>query len=85
MELADDFRIRAQRCLALAGAAPTLEAQTHWLGMAQLWLNLAQYAEEQDQHPVRKAPPRWPPARAEHIPLSPAGSHAKKAPAQGRG
>jgi hypothetical protein len=48
MELSQDFRIRAQGCLALAGAAPTLEAQTHWLAMAQLWLNLAQYSEDQD-------------------------------------
>jgi hypothetical protein len=48
MELSQDFRTRAQRCLALAGAAPTLEAQTHWLGMAQLWLNLAQYSEDQE-------------------------------------
>jgi hypothetical protein len=49
MELYDEFRTRAQRCLALAGAAPTLEAQTHWLSMAQLWLNLAQFAEDQDK------------------------------------
>jgi hypothetical protein len=49
MELSDEFRRRAQRCLALAGAAPRLEAQTHWLGMAQLWHSLAQYAEDQDQ------------------------------------
>ena len=53
MELYDEFRIRAQRCLALAGAAPTIEAQTHWLSMAQLWLSLAQFAEDQDQHFVR--------------------------------
>ena len=25
-----------------------LEAQAHWLAMAQLWFNLAQHAEEQD-------------------------------------
>lgn len=55
MELCDEFRTRAQRCLALAGAAPALEAQTHWLGMAQLWLSLAQYAEEQDHPAVRKS------------------------------
>jgi len=48
MVLSDEFRTRAQRCLALAGAAPTLEAQTHWLSMAQLWLSLAQYSEEQE-------------------------------------
>jgi hypothetical protein len=48
VELADEFRTRAQRCLKLAQEAPTLEAQTHWLAMAQLWFNLAQHAEEQD-------------------------------------
>ena len=49
MELSDEFRTRGHRCLALAGAAPTLEAQSHWLSMAQLWHSLAQYAEDQDQ------------------------------------
>lgn len=48
MELAEEFRTRAQRCLKLAHEAPTLEAQTHWLAMAQLWFNLAEHAEEQD-------------------------------------
>ena len=48
MELAEEFRTRAQRCLKLAKEAPTLEAQTHWLAMAQLWFGLAQHAEEQD-------------------------------------
>ncbi len=48
MELAEEFRTRAQRCLKLAQEAPTLEAQTHWLAMAQLWFSLAQHAEEQD-------------------------------------
>ena len=48
MELAEEFRTRAQRCLKLAHEAPTLEAQTHWLAMAQLWFGLAQHAEEQD-------------------------------------
>jgi hypothetical protein len=48
VELAEEFRTRAQRCLKLAHEAPTLEAQTHWLAMAQLWFGLAQHAEEQD-------------------------------------
>jgi hypothetical protein len=48
MDLSDDFRIRARRCLALAGAAPTIESQTHWLSMAQLWFSMAQHAEERD-------------------------------------
>jgi hypothetical protein len=48
VELAEEFRMRAQRCLKLAQDAPTLEAQTHWLAMAQLWFSLAQHAEEQD-------------------------------------
>jgi hypothetical protein len=47
-ELSAEFRARAQRCLKLAQDAPTLEAQTHWLAMAQLWLGLAQHAEEQE-------------------------------------
>ena len=49
MEISDEFRTRGHRSLALAGAAPTLEAQAHWLSMAQLWHSLAQYAEDQDQ------------------------------------
>jgi hypothetical protein len=48
VELGEEFRTRAQRCLKLAQEAPTLEAQTHWLAMAQLWFSLAQHAEEQD-------------------------------------
>ena len=48
MELAEEFRTRAQRCLKLAHEAPTLEAQTHWLAMAQLWFSLAEHAEGQD-------------------------------------
>ena len=40
--------MRAQRCLKLAQDAPMLEAQAHWLAMAQLWFNLAQHAEEQE-------------------------------------
>jgi hypothetical protein len=48
MPLAAEFRARALRCLKLAHGAPTLEAQTHWIAMADLWLSLAQHAEEQD-------------------------------------
>lgn len=55
MELAEEFRTRAQRCLKLAQEAPTLEAQTHWLAMAQLWFKLAQHAEEQDARFLSKS------------------------------
>ena len=48
MELAEEFRARAQRCLKLFQEAPTIEAQAHWISMAQLWLNLACHTEEQD-------------------------------------
>lgn len=48
MELAEEFRARAQRCLKLAHSAPTLEAHTHWIAMAELWLSLAHHAEEQE-------------------------------------
>ncbi len=55
MELAEEFRTRAQRCLKLAQEAPMLEAQTHWLAMAQLWFSLAQHAEEQDAEFLSKS------------------------------
>lgn len=59
VELAEEFRTRAQRCLKLAQEAPTLEAQTHWLAMAQLWFSLAQHAEEQEaQFLSQSASPR---------------------------
>jgi hypothetical protein len=47
VDLADEFRNRAQRCLKLANEALTLEAQTHWLAMTQLWFSLAEHAEGQ--------------------------------------
>ncbi|HET7680742.1 MAG TPA: hypothetical protein VFK79_11490 [Xanthobacteraceae bacterium] len=53
MDLATEFRIRAERCLALSREAATIESQTHWLGMAQLWYSLAQYAEDQDMMSLR--------------------------------
>ena len=58
VELAEEFRTRAQRCLKLAHEAPTLEAQTHWLAMAQLWFGLAQHAEEQDAMFLSNSPSR---------------------------
>ena len=48
MDLAGEFRTRAQRCLKLAQEAPTIESHTHWIGMAQLWFNMAEYTESQD-------------------------------------
>ena len=58
MELSEEFRTRAQRCLKLAQDAPTLEAQTHWLAMAQLWFGLAQHSEEQDAQFLSKSAAR---------------------------
>jgi hypothetical protein len=55
VEIAEEFRTRAQRCLKLAQQAPTLEAQTHWLAMAQLWFSLAQHSEEQDAQFVSRS------------------------------
>jgi hypothetical protein len=80
MELCDEFRARAQRCLALAGAAPTLEAHTHWLSMAQLWLNLAQHAEDQEQHFIRDGAAALTHASAEQMRMSLSNSHAIKKP-----
>ncbi len=55
MDLAEEFRLRAQRCLKLSQEAPTLESQTHWLAMAQLWFSLAQHTEEQDAEFLSKS------------------------------
>lgn len=48
MKLSEEFRTRAERCLKLAHQSPTLESHTHWLAMAQLWFQLAEYGEAQD-------------------------------------
>jgi hypothetical protein len=48
VELAEEFLKNADECLRLAQDAHTLEAQIHWLSMAQFWRNLAQQAEEED-------------------------------------
>jgi hypothetical protein len=46
--LAEDFRRNAERCFKLAQEALTVGIQVHWVDMAQLWLDLARHAEEQD-------------------------------------
>jgi hypothetical protein len=48
MKLSEEFRTRAERCLKLAHQAPTLGSHTHWLAMAQLWFQLAEYDDAQD-------------------------------------
>ena len=57
MDLTDEFRVRSERCLKLAREAPTAEAHTHWLAMAQLWLSLAEHAEEQEAGLLARARP----------------------------
>jgi hypothetical protein len=46
--LAEEFRTRAAECFRWSQSARTLESRIHWLSMAQLWLQLAQYAEEKE-------------------------------------
>jgi hypothetical protein len=48
VDLATECRAQAVECLRSAQNACTLEAQTYWLAMAQLWLNFAQHAEERE-------------------------------------
>ena len=48
MEISEDFRKSAQRCLKLAQDASSLESQIHWLDMACLWCILVQHAEERE-------------------------------------
>jgi hypothetical protein len=46
--LAEEFRNNAQQCFKWAREARSIESQTYWLDMAQLWLRLAQHAEERE-------------------------------------
>jgi hypothetical protein len=52
MDLSQEFRLRAERCLELAREAMTVESHAHWIAMAQLWLNLGNFAEELDGLPA---------------------------------
>jgi hypothetical protein len=45
--LAEEFIRNAQECLRLAEEANTIEAQIHWLSMAQFWRHLAVQAGEE--------------------------------------
>lgn len=65
MDIAEEFRTRAQHCLKLAHEALTLEAQTHWLAMAQLWFSLAEHAEERDAASIGEAS-AWPQVGRKH-------------------
>jgi predicted CoA-binding protein len=44
----DELRKNAADCFRRAQDASTLANRTAWLSMAQFWLQLAQYAEEQE-------------------------------------
>jgi len=55
VELAEEFRTRAAECFRWAQNARTLESRVHWLSMAQVWLQLAQYAE--DKEAIRNSNP----------------------------
>jgi hypothetical protein len=44
----EHFRDNARTCLDHAQNAQTLQQRNHWVGMAQLWLNLAQHLEDGD-------------------------------------
>jgi hypothetical protein len=48
LELAEEFLKNATECLRRAEEANTMEAQIHWLSMAQFWRNLAQQTTEDD-------------------------------------
>jgi hypothetical protein len=52
MALADQFRTYAQDCLAKAKEAATIGDRVYWLGMAQFWMRLAQYAERNAAGPT---------------------------------
>ena len=52
----EQFRANAHKCLEHAQNAQTLQQRNHWVGMAQLWLNLAQHVEDGDAQ-ADAAPP----------------------------
>jgi hypothetical protein len=47
VDLAEEFRARAGECFRWAKDVRSVADQVRWLEMAQFWLRLAQYAEEQ--------------------------------------
>ena len=51
LELSESFRRNAAICLRWAHEARGPEDQAMWLGMAQHWTRLAQFAEEQRERP----------------------------------
>lgn len=51
MGLSESFRKNAANCLQWAHEARKPEDQAMWLGMAQYWTRLAQFAEEQRERP----------------------------------
>ena len=65
MDLPGEFRTRAQNCLGFSRAAPTIEAHTHWLAMAQFWFNLAELAEHRDNNGTHDASLPCPPDELE--------------------
>jgi hypothetical protein len=46
--LAEEYRQNALDCFRRAQDAPTLGDRTAWLSMAQLWLQFARHAEEEE-------------------------------------
>jgi hypothetical protein len=44
----EELRRNAASCFRWAQEAASLEDRTAWLSMAQFWLQLAQYAEDQE-------------------------------------
>jgi hypothetical protein len=65
MDLPGEFRTRAQHCLALSRESATIEAQGHWVAMAQFWFNLAEMAEHQENGGTHDADLPCPPDELE--------------------
>lgn len=48
LSLGEEYRRNALECFRRAQDAPTLGDRTAWLSMAQLWLQFARHAEDQE-------------------------------------
>jgi hypothetical protein len=55
MSKADDYRRRAAECLTMARGSTNKQSQKMLLHMADVWIKLAELAEERPGHPTTTA------------------------------
>jgi hypothetical protein len=48
VELSKQWRMKAADCLRLSRETSTLEAQNHWVSMAEFWFRMAEHVEDRE-------------------------------------